>query len=560
MRRVNALALVLAIGLPGWHGITAAQDTTSRPATEFQRLVAELSTLTNQQDSLEALAESATGDLRKVRTEQIWERQSMIDAALLAAAEHLRRQESAGADLSESRRVLDEMVQRGWPRYQGMLRDVQDEFERLRRERDAVSGAQRVAIESHMSDLSDRQSAHYHALVDAMLALERVGVDVSVPRQFVISRLTALADVLVTRLRVIDRERASTAAQVARAPSEQSLRHELFAIDERNKRETENLALAIELLDRFKVDTTRFKVALITTTGRISADAFNPRVIGGLLEYARKRALDVLATQAPRWLFRALIIVLVLAGFRVLAGLTRSAVRRAVSRTQMSYLLRETLTAGSKHVVMGIGVIVILAQLGVQVGALVAGLGIAGFVVGFAMQNTLSNFAAGAMILAYRPFDLGDDIEAGGASGKVKAMSLVATTILTGDNQTLVVPNSKIWGDVIRNTTAQATRRVDLIFGVGYLDDLDKAERVLHEILAANPKVLKDPPPVVKLHQLADGALNFIVRPWARGEHYWDVHWEITRAVKLRFDQEGISIPAARRDLYLHTVPGKPST
>jgi small conductance mechanosensitive channel len=558
MRWASGLVLALTIALLGVlcprRDAAWAQGTTSEAAVEIQGLLSRIRAIADEKDSLAALAEAATGEERTVLKEQIWDRQEEMEAALLATADNLRRQEAQGADISEPRRVLGEMIRRGWARYQRLLRGAQDDLETLRRERDTATGPQRMAIESRMSEHAERQAARYRSLVDAILALERAGVDFAEQRRFTSGQLARLADELVARLRVAERERSMTAAQVARTPSEQALRHELFAIEESRKRVGENLAIAIELLDRLGVETSGLKVSLITETGRISADAFDTKVIRGLLQYARKETLNFLATRAPRWLFHGLVLILVLAGFRLLALLVRSIVRRAVARTQFSHLLREALIAGSKHVVMGIGLIVVLAQLGVQVGALLAGLGIAGFVLGFAMQSTLANFVAGGMILAYRPYDLGDVIEAGSAAGTVRAMSLVATTIVTVDNQTLIVPNSKIWGDVIRNITAQTTRRVDLTFGVGYVDDIEKAERVLKEILAANDKVLKDPAPVVKLHQLADGALHFVVRPWTLTENYWDVHWEVTRAVKVRFDQEKISIPGSRRDLYLHNV------
>jgi small conductance mechanosensitive channel len=132
-------------------------------------------------------------------------------------------------------------------------------------------------------------------------------------------------------------------------------------------------------------------------------------------------------------------------------------------------------------------------------------------------------------------------------------MSLVSTTILTPDNQTLIVPNSTVWSGVIRNRTAQPTRRVDLMFSVDYGDDVEKAERALREVVNAHPNVLKEPQPVIKLHQLADSSVNFVVRAWAAKDRYWDVYWDLTRAVKLRFDEEGITIPFPQRDVHVKT-------
>lgn len=159
------------------------------------------------------------------------------------------------------------------------------------------------------------------------------------------------------------------------------------------------------------------------------------------------------------------------------------------------------------------------------------------------------------LILFYRPYDVGDVIEAAGVLGSVSAMSLVSTTILTPDHQTLIVPNKMIWGGVIRNITLQQQRRVDLIFGIAYGDDVERAERVLAEVVRAHPKVLAEPPPVIRLHELAESSVNFCVRPWVRTEDYWEVYWDLTRSVKLRFDEEGLTIPFPQRDVHMHSAP-----
>jgi small conductance mechanosensitive channel len=197
-------------------------------------------------------------------------------------------------------------------------------------------------------------------------------------------------------------------------------------------------------------------------------------------------------------------------------------------------------------------VLIALAQVGISLGPLLAGLGVAGFIIGFALQDTLSNFAAGMLILIYRPFDVDDFVEVGGVSGMVNHMSLVNTTILTFDNQTLVVPNSKIWGDVIKNVTAQTIRRVDMVFGISYTDDIPKTERILQEILDSQEAVLDDPEPIVRVHELGDSSVNFIVRPWVETGDYFETYWAITRAVKMRFDEEGISIPFPQTDVHLY--------
>ena len=242
---------------------------------------------------------------------------------------------------------------------------------------------------------------------------------------------------------------------------------------------------------------------------------------------------------------------MILAAFRVLAAVTRKVAERAMSNENVnaSRLVKDMVMGLASRGVMMVGLLVGLSQLGVELGPLLAGLGIAGFIVGFALQDSLSNFAAGIMILGYRPYDVGDVIEAGTVFGTVSGMSLVSTTILTFDNQTLIVPNAKIWGDVIKNVTNQQERRVDIDVHVAHSEDVEKTEQVLRGVLAANPKVLEEPAPTVQLHKLLENSLRFVVRPWVRTEDYWEVYWDLTRAIKRRFDEEGIEIPHPKRDV-----------
>jgi small conductance mechanosensitive channel len=227
-------------------------------------------------------------------------------------------------------------------------------------------------------------------------------------------------------------------------------------------------------------------------------------------------------------------------------------VRRGLtaSKLPVSQLLSDTVVATSGNLVRVFGLLIALSQVGFALGPLFAGLGIAGFIAGFALQETLSNFASGVMILIYRPFDVGDTIEAGGASGAVSAMSMVSTRILTDDNQALVVPNGKIWGDVIKNLTDEKTRRVDLTFRVHYGEAVEKIEKLLGDVVSSQPKVLKEPAAIVKLNAMADASLEFVVRVWVKTEDYWEAYWDLTRAVKLRFDQEGVRAALAQHELY----------
>lgn len=201
------------------------------------------------------------------------------------------------------------------------------------------------------------------------------------------------------------------------------------------------------------------------------------------------------------------------------------------------------------------GLIVGLAAIGVNTTPLVAIIGAAGFVIAFALQNTLSNFASGLLIMFYKPFDTGDFVETSSVSGKVKSMTLVTTNMMTPDNKLLVVPNNELWGKVITNVTGSNERRVDMVFGIGYNDDIGCAEQVLKDLVTTHPLVLKDPEPVIRVSELGDSSVNLICRPWVKTADYWTVYWELTRAVKERFDEEGISIPFPQQDVHIYNNP-----
>lgn len=199
-------------------------------------------------------------------------------------------------------------------------------------------------------------------------------------------------------------------------------------------------------------------------------------------------------------------------------------------------------------------VIAALAQLGIQTASFIAIIGAAGLAVGLALQGSLSNFAAGVLILIFRPFRIGNFIEAGGVSGTVVDISIFTTELVTPDNRQIIVPNSAITGGSIVNVSAKDTRRVDMVFGIGYSDDIDKARAVLLDILEKDARILKDPAPQVAFAELADSSMNFVVRPWVNAADYWAVKFDVTEQVKKRFDAEGISIPFPQQDVHMHTV------
>jgi len=195
-------------------------------------------------------------------------------------------------------------------------------------------------------------------------------------------------------------------------------------------------------------------------------------------------------------------------------------------------------------------VIASLNQLGVDTTSLIALIGAAGLAIGLALQGTLQNLASGVMLIIFRPFNAGDFVEAAGVAGVIEEIGIFTTVMRSGDNREIIIPNGEIFGGTITNFSKRATRRVDMVFGIGYDDDIKKAKDLLNRILDEDERVLKDPEPLVAVAELADSSVNFNVRPWCATGDYWNVYFDIHEKVKLTFDAEGISIPYPQMDVH----------
>ncbi|MBW1763003.1 MAG: mechanosensitive ion channel [Deltaproteobacteria bacterium] len=382
---------------------------------------------------------------------------------------------------------------------------------------------------------------------------KQLGLDVEADTAFIIKRLGIRADFVAG---LLQNSKEEIDEIVARPGSDQDVeaQKELAALKGKRDALAKSQRSNVRLMDEYGLETANLKQGIITATGKLSQDILNKDVAAGLVEQWIANSTDWFRSNGTALIFQVLTFLLILVAFWFIARLGRGTVRRGLGRSKLhiSSLAQDFFIKMTGRIIMLFGLLIAIAQLGIEIAPLLAGLGIAGLVIGFALQDTLSNFASGLMILVYRPFDVGDVIEAGGVMGKVDQMNLVSTMVLTFDNQLLVVPNQQIWGGVIRNVTHQDTRRVDMKFGIGYSDDIPKAEKVLADIVTSHEKVLKDPEPVIRLHELGDSSVNFVVRPWSKTDEYWDVYWDITREVKRRFDEEGISIPFPQRDVHIY--------
>ena len=324
---------------------------------------------------------------------------------------------------------------------------------------------------------------------------------------------------------------------------------------------TELIEQRTALIDRLEVVLTEFAAK---GGDRAPYDNYVSAVSGINLDVTDASATWTTVTgwlQSPeggiRWALNILQFIFTLFVFYLLSVVASKAAGRTLSKSRnLSTLLSEFIVMSTRRVILFGGFFVALSALEVNIAPVLAIVGAAGFVIAFALQNSLSNFASGILMLIYRPFDMGDFVNVGGVLGKVESMNLLSTQLRTPDNQMVVVPNNNVWGDVITNITGITERRVDMVFGIGYDDDIDKAQAILEEIISKNELVLEEPEPVVKLHELGDSSVNFVCRPWVKPADYWTVYWDVTQEVKRRFDAEGVSIPFPQRDVHVYQQSG----
>ena len=457
-------------------------------------------------------------------------------------------------------------------RLRGDLAEVGDEtFERIasldrritsfKSDLKSFSGGELIARKAYISSLEWLRIEYYEEQINVIEGRNSLDMPSDAMRTSVQGLLYLHAETLVGKIEFAGSALKEMRHRLEGEPENSDLDATIRIFSNLHEQYLQRLKIISGLLQRLALDNTVYASVLLAQGKGFSVSDFRGPAFRGFLQDSWQMLQLSLVKNVPDMIFRLLLFIIVLVIFRVLSRLARRATVAACERSgaDLSILLRNILASVSSGAVMVVGVLMALSQIGISLGPMLAGLGVAGFVLGFALQDTLSNFAAGGMILIYRPYDVDDFVEVTGASGLVKKMSLVSTTITTFDNQTLVVPNSKIWGNVIKNVTAEKVRRVDLEFGIGYGDDIEHAERVLADVVGGHQMVLKSPEAKIKLHSLGDSSVNFIVRPWAKTENYWNVYWDLTREIKMRFDKEGISIPFPQRDVHVYNER-EPST
>jgi len=415
-----------------------------------------------------------------------------------------------------------------------------------------VSGADRAILDAEIDSLSELRLRFLETIVDIVKIREALNFPRGALEVIAGRSLETYANERVGFIQLSSQMRKSISEKLKMSGKDPDLLAALSLQEHYIARATTRLDRTITQLDRLDMETASLRRVMIEQSKAISVSMVDADVLNILWEDLRDSLSVWLQFSAADFLFQALVFAAILLGARLLGRLARNLVQRGFSRNpgNTSQLLRDMTISLVGGGVFVIGFLIALSQIGISLAPMLAGLGVAGFIIGFALQDTLGNFAAGGMILIYRPFDVDDYIEVAGVDGTVKKMNLVSTTITTPDNQALIIPNSKIWGDVIRNKTGQRVRRVDLEFGISYSDSIEHAEEVFRKVLATMPAVLPEPAPNIQVIRHGESSIDFIVRPWVKTEDYWPTYWAMQRAVKLAFDEAGITIPFPQRDVH----------
>jgi len=262
----------------------------------------------------------------------------------------------------------------------------------------------------------------------------------------------------------------------------------------------------------------------------------------------------LIQTMLIPWAIKIAIALAIFVIGRWIAQWVTSVIRKVMTKANMDPMLVSFLGNIVYMVLLLAVVMAALDHLGIKTTSLLAVFGAAGLAIGLALKDSLGNFSSGVMIIMFRPFKVGDFIEAAGTSGVVEHVRMFATILKTGDNREVIVPNSQIYGGTIVNYSARETRRIDLVFGIGYGDDIAKAKQIMEDIMKQDERILADPAPAIALGELGDNSVNFNVRPWVKSGDYWPVRADLLEKIKLAFDANGISIPYPQRDVHIHNA------
>lgn len=543
-------------------GLTAASSATAASAAqnpllaEQRALLEQVDEFVNKREALLVSMRNLDGDQREAVILQVRDTEKDIRRVLGQLTDLVEQMRKQGLEATTLSQRVANLLRAEAKLLRSNIETLETDVVALQKGQEGLDATELVARKDRIAKQTATLDAQLTDLYDNAERSQRLGVDTSADNAYLDKKVQGRATKVAGEIKLAVDQLASLRDQLDKAADadKAKVQAQIAALQTERDGATESLTNIVALMKKRGLDGTTYSELLLRTTGQITIETLSVDVAKSFMARELADAKTWLYARGPTIVLKAFVVLAIFLGFWVLAGLVRRGVRRAMRRSEFgaSLLMQRFAARAAAMLVMLIGALVVLSQFNVEVSHLLAGLGIAGFIVGFALQDVLGNFAAGIMILIYRPYDVGDWIEVPEAVGKVQHMNLVSTTILTGDNQKLLVPNGKIWGSIIRNVTAEDTRRVDLTFGIGYSDDMSRAEQILKEIVEADERVLGTPEPLIRLTELGESSVNFTVRVWCRTADYWELRWRITRRVKERFDEEGVSIPFPQRDVHIY--------
>jgi small conductance mechanosensitive channel len=496
---------------------------------------------------------------------------SAQEKAILAV--QARRQFNSFNELQpELSRLLPELYDDGVPigdlkdRFQTALKAIMDyyvrsltwwtaEINELRAKRETTDPKDLDDLENEISDARERLDKIFEVQTITLTSADSLGLDTREEWKNLEHALKERAETLVGRLQIAVKARSQIEKSVKdeeRAGTKgadlgtQKIRLEIA------KRRVTGIARSLEsttdLLAKRGYDTAEYRQFAIKTTGEITKRILDPKVFVGLVKDGVEGLWEWFKDSAPNLFVKLVIIVIFAVVFRLAFQLVWW-ILRIVRVVRLSRLMTGVVGGILNPVATILGILTGLWFVGVNPTTLLAGVGVLGVVVGLALQDTLANLAAGFFILVTQPFDVDDVVVGGGVLGTVRTMGLANTTIVTFDGRRLLVPNRKIWGEVIENRSAEYIRRVDITVKIGYDENVDNALEILRDVALSDDRVLESPEPLIFVSELADSWVEIAVRPWVRNKDWWPLLTDLPRLVRNRFAEEGIDIPIPRRDV-----------
>ncbi len=444
------------------------------------------------------------------------------------------------------------------------LRAREDEIDDLRALRATIPPEGLGDLEARIDEARTRMDGVLGGAVTTLTTADSLGLQTEKVWQSLDRFLRGRTETLIGRLQIAVDAKGKLAQKVddderAGAPESEiaANRIRLRYAERRVEGIASSLGATVDLLAKRGFDTTEYRKFVIQTTGEVTEDVLNPRILVGLVRDFAKDVWQWFKDNAPAAMTKILIVVAFVLIFRYGLRLVWWLLR-VVRFVRLSRLTSDLVDGLVRPTGTLIGLVAGLWFLDVNPATLLAGIGVAGIIVGLALQDSLSNLAAGFFILVTKPYDVDDVIQTGSVLGTVRAMGLANTTVRTFDGRRLMVPNRKIWADVIENRSAEAVRRVEITVRVGYADDVDKAIEILRDLLDGEERALKSPAPDIFVSDLADSWIEIAVRPWVKNQDWWPLLTDLPRLVRLRFAKEGIDIPYPRREIAAPVAPVVP--